>query len=121
MAMFGNAHAVDVTAAQEEFARLLGEDEQLHAAFELVRDSILFTDRRLIFVDKEGVTGKKVEYLSVLYKSITRFSVETAGPFDLDADLKIWTSGSHEPIEKSFTRGVNVYEMQGILAKFAAR
>jgi len=52
----------------------------------------IFTNKRLILVDKQGITGKKIEYFSVVYKSISRFSIETAGNFDLDAELKIWIS-----------------------------
>jgi hypothetical protein len=94
MALFGNAHTVDPAKAQHEYARLLGQDEQVYAAYLLIRDTILFTDRRLILVDKQGITGKKTEYHSVPYRSITHFSVETAGTFDLDAELKIWISGT---------------------------
>ncbi|TVL92494.1 PH domain-containing protein [Streptomyces sp. SAJ15] len=121
MGLFGNAHTVDVGAAQRDFARLLGHGEQVHAAFQLVRDTILFTDRRLILVDKQGITGKKVEYHSIPYRSITHFAVETAGTFDLDAELKIWISGSPVPVEKTFTKGVDIYEVQAILTQFVAR
>ncbi|MEU3722904.1 PH domain-containing protein [Streptomyces sp. NPDC031705] len=121
MGLFGNAHTTDPASAQRDYARLLGHGEQVHAAYLLVRDTILFTDRRLVFVDKQGLTGKKVEYHSVPYRSITHFSVETAGHFDLDAELKIWISGSPAPIEKTFTKGVDIYEMQAILTQFVAR
>jgi hypothetical protein len=59
MALFGNAHSIDPAQAQQEYARLLGHGEQIHAAYLLIRDTILFTDRRLILVDKQGITGKK--------------------------------------------------------------
>lgn len=121
MGLFGNAHTVDPVSAQRDYARLLGQGEQVHAAFLLIRDTILFTDRRLVLVDKQGLTGKKVEYHSVPYRSITHFSVETAGHFDLDAELKIWISGSSTPIEKTFTKGVDIYEVQAILTQFVAR
>jgi hypothetical protein len=85
------------------------------------RSTILFTDRRLILIDKQGITGKKVEYHSVPYRSITHFAVETAGTFDLDAELKIWISGTPTPIEKTFTKGVDIYEVQAILTQFVAR
>ena len=85
--MMGNASKLDPRAAASEFGRLLAQGEQLHAAYQLVRDSFLFTDRRLILVDKQGMTGKMVEYHSVPYRAITQFSVETAGHFDLDAEL----------------------------------
>lgn len=121
MALFGNAHTIDPMKAQGEYGRLLGHGEQVHAAYLLIRDTILFTDRRLVLIDKQGITGKKVEYHSIPYKSITHFAVETAGHFDLDAELKIWVSGSATPIEKTFTKGVNIYEVQAILTQFVAR
>ncbi|MDT0547979.1 MULTISPECIES: PH domain-containing protein [Streptomyces] len=121
MALFGNAHTVDPASAQRDYAKLLGQGEQIQAAYQLIRDTILFTDRRLIFVDKQGITGKKVEYHSVPYKSITHFAVETAGHFDLDAELKIWISSNATPIEKTFTKGVDIYEVQAILTQFVAK
>jgi hypothetical protein len=57
----------------------------------------------------------------VPYQSITHFSVETAGTFDLDAELKIWLSGSAEPIAKQFGKGVDVYEVQALLSAFVTR
>ncbi|MEU1038149.1 PH domain-containing protein [Streptomyces sp. NPDC005551] len=121
MALFGNAHTIDSATAQQDYARLLGQGERVHAAFLLIRDTILFTDRRMILIDKQGLTGKKVEYHSVPYRSITHFAVETAGHFDLDAELKIWISGTPTPIQKTFTKGVDIYEVQAILTQFAAR
>ena len=69
-------------------------------------------------IDKQGLTGKKVEYHSVPYRSITHFAVETAGTFDLDAELKIWISGNAVPIQKQFTKQVDIYEVQAILSHF---
>ncbi|MFJ1704636.1 PH domain-containing protein [Kitasatospora sp. NPDC088346] len=120
MALFGNAHKVDPAAAQKEFARLFGNGEQVHAAYQLIRDTFMFTDRRLILIDKQGITGKKTEYHSIPYKSITHFAVETAGNFDLDAELKIWVSGNPLPIQKTFTKGVDIYEVQAVLTQYVA-
>lgn len=117
--IMGNAGRIDNGQAQQEFRRLLGDGEQIYAAYILVRDAMLFTNRRLILVDKQGVTGRKVEYHSVLYRSITHFSVETAGTFDLDAELNIWVSGRGDPIRKQFNRKVDIYEVQSILTHFA--
>lgn len=61
----------------------------------------MFTNKRLIFVDKQGFTGKKVEHMSVVYKSISRFSIETAGSFDLDAELKSGCQESSYQVFKS--------------------
>ena len=114
----GNASRVDPATAAQEYGRLFAQGEQVHAAYQLVRDVFLFTDRRLILVDKQGMTGRKVSYHSVPYKSVTHFTVETAGTFDLDAELKIWLSGRGEPIVKQFSKNVNVYEVQALLSAF---
>ncbi|MFD0291199.1 PH domain-containing protein [Streptomyces sp. NPDC127118] len=115
MALFGNAHTMDPGKAAREYARLLGQGEQVHGAYQLIRDAILLTNQRMILIDKQGLTGKKIEYHSLPYRSITHFSVETAGHFE------IWVSGSATPIEKTFTKGVNIYEVQAILTQFVAR
>ena len=65
----GNASRVDPAQAAQEYGRLLAQGEQVHAAYLLVRDAFLFTDRRLILVDKQGVTGRKVQYHSIPYRA----------------------------------------------------
>jgi hypothetical protein len=85
----------------------------------LIRDFFVFTNKRLVLVDKQGLTGKKVEYHSIPYKSITHFSVETAGRFDRDAEMKIWISGIREPIEREFKKGTDVIVgVQKALARY---
>lgn len=116
--LMGNAGSVDPGRAQQEYGRLLGNGEQIYAAYILVRDAMLFTNRRLILVDKQGLSGRKVSYHSVPYRSITHFAVETAGTFDMDAELVIWISGAGEPLQKKFNRQVDIYEVQGILSHF---
>ena len=79
---------------------------------------IVFTEKRLILVDKQGVTGKKTSYKSIPYHSISRFTVrESSGHFDLDAELKIWISSALEPAEVlQFKSDNNVFEIQQALA-----
>jgi hypothetical protein len=116
--LLGNAGAVDKDKLQSEYANLLSTNEEIEVGFKLIRDTFIFTNKRLILVDKQGLTGSKIEYLSVTYKSISRFSVETAGTFDLDAELKIWISSETTPsIQKKFNKSVNVYDVQKILAQ----
>lgn len=69
-------------------------------------------------MDRQGLTGNKVEYHSLPYRSITHFSVETAGHFDLDAELKIWISGNPMPIQKRFNKNLNIYAVQSVLAGY---
>jgi hypothetical protein len=119
--LLGNASKYDLSTANEEYGTILGSEEQIQHAYKLIRDAILFTNHRLILVDKQGLTGKKIEYLSIPYKSVVRFSVESAGHFDLEAELKIWTSGMTTPLQKQFSSSVNIYEVQALLAEYVGR
>lgn len=102
--LFGNAGVADPDKLSQQFGALLIPGEQIEIGFTLIRDMFIFTNKRMILVDKQGLRGKKVEYLSVIYKAISRFSVETGGSFDLDAELKIWISGEPRPsVEKDST------------------
>ncbi|MDT0642899.1 PH domain-containing protein [Zunongwangia sp. F363] len=117
--LLGNAGAIDKEKLQADYGKLLIPSENIEAGFKIIRDTFIFTNKRLILIDVQGITGRKTEYFSVLYKSITRFSVETAGSFDLDAELKIWISGESTPsISKKFDKKVNIYEVQKLLAEF---
>jgi hypothetical protein len=116
--MMGNASEMDAKKAEQEVADLLANAEHVEHAYKLIRDMLIFTNKRLILLDKQGVTGKKMEYHSIPYKNITHFSVETAGTFDLDAELKLWVSGSSEPIEKTFNKQLNIYKVQAVLANY---
>ncbi|WP_375583232.1 PH domain-containing protein [Cyclobacterium xiamenense] len=117
--LIGNAGVVDKAKLEQEYAQLLTENEEIEIGFKLVRDTFIFTSKRLMLVDKQGLTGRKTEYMSVAYKSISRFSIETAGTFDLDAELKIYISSEEKPsIAKKFNSRVNVYDVQRVLAKY---
>lgn len=100
--LLGNASEIDITEVQEEMAGVLASNEQITKAYKLVRDMILFTNHRMIQVDKQGITGSKVEYHSIPYKSVTQFKVETAGRFDMESELKIFVSGG-EMLEINLT------------------
>jgi hypothetical protein len=116
-AILGNAGSVSQDQLLKQYGQLLIEGEEIELGFKLIRDTFIFTTKRLILVDKQGLTASKTEYKSISYKSITRFSIETAGTFDLDAELKIWVSSELQPsIRKQFNKSVNVYEVQKVLA-----
>ena len=116
-ALLGNAGSVSQEDLLKKYGQLLTDKEEIEMGFKLIRDTFIFTNKRLILVDVQGLTGSKTEYKSISYKSITRFSVETAGTFDLDPELKIWVSSELNPsIVKQFNKSVNVYEVQKVLA-----
>ena len=115
--LMGNASQKNVDKVERDLEDILVPGEQVTLAFSPIRDLIVFTEFRLILVDKQGVTGKKTSYKSLPYRSISRFSVETSGHFDLDAELKIWVSSAVEPSEVlQFKSDNSVIEIQQALA-----
>ncbi|CAN7368555.1 PH domain-containing protein [Variovorax sp. LjRoot178] len=119
--VLGNAAKIDPATIQREFSQILAKGEVVEHAYQLIRDYFVFTDKRFVLVDKQGITGKKTEYHSIPYKRITHFSIETAGTFDLDAELKIWISGMATPIQKQFNKKLSIYEVQSVLASYVLK
>ena len=74
-------------------AELLIDGEQIMSSFRGMRDMVIFTNKRIIAVNVQGISGKKRDYTSLPYSKIQAFSVESAGTFDLDAELELWFSG----------------------------
>ena len=116
--LLANASAIDATSAEQQLGRILLPGEDVHRAFAVLRDLFVFTSKRLILVDKQGLTGSKVAFVSVPYKSIRFFSVETAGTFDLDSEMRIYVAGLPTPIQKQFPRGGTIYDVQMALAHY---
>ncbi|MDI4652000.1 MULTISPECIES: PH domain-containing protein [Pseudoalteromonas] len=117
--LMGNASEVDNDDLEELLANTLIDGEAVQKAYKVIRDMFIFTNKRLIIIDKQGVTGSKVEMLSIAYSKITKFSKESAGHFDLDAELKIWVGSDPTPISKDFKAGDNINEVYRIISEFA--
>ncbi|MBO5651894.1 PH domain-containing protein [Selenomonas ruminantium] len=116
--LIGNAAETDIDDVKKDYGKLLGKNEQVIQAYKWVRDLLIFTDYRLILVDIQGATGKKVDYHSIPYKSIRHFAVESTGHFDLEAELKIWVAGlGAEPLVYTFSKDADVYRVQALLAE----
>ena len=116
--LMGNATEVDIAEVEQEISPLTIEGEKIEKAYKVIRDLFIFTNKRLILVDKQGMTGKKVEYHSIPYSDIGHFSTETAGHFDADAELKIWVRGHQVPIVKEFKKGSNLEAIQKTIAHY---
>ena len=119
--LFGNASEINAKELQKDLEVTVIEGEMVVKAFKILRDLFIFTDKRLLLIDKQGITGKKAEYHSIPYKSISHFSVETAGTFDMDAEMKIYISGNPTPIQREFKRGTDIVGVQKVLAQFVLK
>ena len=84
---------INIDEGQKLVSDLLIEDEKVYFAFSSMRDKLVFTNKRIISLNVQGVTGKKVDYTSIPYSKIQTFSIESSGTFDLDSELDITISG----------------------------
>ncbi|MDN3488818.1 PH domain-containing protein [Pseudoalteromonas sp. APC 3694] len=117
--LMGNASEVDDADLEKVLANTLIEGERVEKAYKVVRDMFIFTNKRLILLDKQGVTGSKMEMISIAYSKITKFSKESAGQFDLDAELKIWVGSDPTPISKDFKAGDNINDVYRIISQYS--
>ena len=99
------------------YGPLLADGEIIEAGFVILRDTFLFTNKRLIIVSIQGISGKQTDYLSIPYNKINKFCIQTGDSFDLNAELKLWVGTDTIPLEKKFNQDVNVYEVHKILAR----
>lgn len=105
----------------DEYAARVGDlllpGEKIIGAFKALRDGVVFTDKRIIAVNVQGITGKKKDFTSLPYSKIVVFSVETAGSFDLDSELEMYFSGLGR-VKFEFTGQTNVVEIARLIAGY---
>lgn len=95
---------------------ILVNGEESVAAYKTIRDSAIFTNKRLIVRDAQGLTGKKVEVYSLPYSSINMWSTENAGKFlDLNAEVELWTRAGH--IKINLNKNVDIRKIDRIISE----
>lgn len=92
-ASFVKLRPVNDNAFEKMIAPLLVEGEEHIGSYQSIRDGVVFTNKRIIAINIQGITGKKKDFTSLPYSKIQAFSVETAGTIDLDSELELWFSG----------------------------
>ena len=92
-ASFVKLRPVNDNAFEKVIAPILVNGEEIVRSFQSIRDGVVFTNKRIITINIQGLTGKKKDFTSLPYNKVQAFSVETAGAFDLDSELDLWFSG----------------------------
>lgn len=90
--------------------------EQVLHTFRTIRDGVVFTDKRIIAINIQGMTGKKKDFTSLPYNRIQAISVETAGLLDLDGELELWFSGLGK-VRFEFVSGTDVAQLCRIVSE----
>ncbi len=95
---------------------LLIPKEEIIGVYKSVRDYVVFTNRRFISANIQGVTGKKRDYTIMPYSKISVFSIETSGVFDMDSELQLFFSGVGRVIFQ-FTGGSDIVEIGQMISR----
>jgi len=97
---------------------MLIQGEQIISTYKTVRDGVVFTNKRIIAISVQGITGSKKDFTSLPYSKISAYSVETAGTIDLDSELEMWFSGLGK-VKFEFKNNANVTEICRIISTYA--
>ncbi|UTZ28391.1 PH domain-containing protein [Vibrio campbellii] len=83
---------IETSKVREDFHKFLIDGESIFSGFKTVRDQVVFTNKRVIAANVQGITGSKVDYTSLPYSKINAFSIETSGTLDLDCEIELFLS-----------------------------
>ena len=108
---------IDPKKISDSVAPLLIDGERIIGAYKAMRDFVVFTDKRVIAVNVQGVTGKKTDYTSLPYSKVTAYSVETAGVIDLDSELQLYFSGLGQ-VSFDFSGESDIVEIGRAISEF---
>ncbi len=103
-----------------ELAPLLVDGEKILGCYQDVRDHVVFTDKRVIAVNVQGITGKKKDFTSLPYAKVSVFSIETAGTFDLESELELYYSGVGR-VRFEFRGSSDIIDIGRIISQYALR
>ena len=115
-AYFMKLKPVDDKAFSGLISPMLVQDEFIICSFQSVRDGVVFTDKRVIAINVQGVTGKKKDFTSLPYSKIQAYSVETAGVLDTDCELDLWFSGLGK-VRFEFIHTMNISEICKLISE----
>jgi hypothetical protein len=112
-----NLKEISVKNIRQEVAMFMVPDEQVIQAFQTVRDQVIFTNKRVLTVNVQGITGKKVSYFSYPYSKVQYFGVETAGVLDIDSELTLMFSNGAK-LQFDFKSQVNIQAICSTISQF---
>ena len=112
-----NLKEIKLSEIREEVRSLLQDDESIECAFMTIRDQVIFTSKRIFVVNVQGITGKKVSYLSYPYSKIQYYGIETAGLLDIDSELILaFNNGAH--LQFDFKTAVDVLKLNNLISRY---
>ena len=107
---------VDDKAYANLIAPMFVQGEHIIGTYQSIRDGVVFTNKRIIAINVQGLTGKKKDFTSLPYSKIQAYSVETAGVLDTDCELDLWFSGLGK-VRFEFIHTMNIAEICKLISE----
>lgn len=115
-AVFCKLKPVDDKTFLSMVSPMFAAGEVVIGSYQGIRDGVVFTNKRIISINVQGISGKKKDFTSLPYSRIQAYSVETAGVWDNDSELDLWFSGiGHVRFE--FVRSLNVADICRLISE----
>ena len=112
-----NLQAIKLEEIRPEVNDLLLDGEKYVAAFKTIRDQAVFTDKRLIAINVQGITGKKISYFSYPYSKVQYFGIETAGVLDIDSEI-IFAFSNGARLQFDFKSKVDIHKISNMVSNY---
>lgn len=113
---FAKLRPIDENVFASDIAPMFTSDENIIATYQGMRDGVVFTNKRIIAINVQGLSGKKKDFTSMPYNRVQVYSVETSGLLDNDTELDLWFSGlGHVRFE--FIRSMNVADICRLISE----
>lgn len=108
---------VSIDSVANTVSAIITDGETIVGAYKGIRDFVVFTNKRIITANVQGMTGKKIDFTSLPYKNISTYSIETSGVFDLDTELELWFSGLGK-VRLEFRGSVDIKSINRLISHY---
>ncbi len=117
-----NLKPISVDAVRSEVNGLLVRDEEVVMAFQTIRDQLLFTNKRIISIDVQGLTGKRKSFSIMPYSKIQYFSIQTPGFGELIPDSELFVVFSDSFTARfEFKGNVDIGKIGRVISEYVLR
>ena len=114
-----NLKQISVDAVKKEVTALLVNGEEVVMAFQTVRDQLAFTNKRIIAIDVQGITGKRRSYSIMPYSKIQYFSIQTPGFAELFSDSELFLMFNNSFTAKfEFKGGADIAKIGRMISEY---
>ncbi len=114
-----NLRPINVNEVRNELYGLLLNDEVILSAFKIIRDQLVFTNKRIVAIDVQGITGSKRSFSSLPYSKVQFFAIQTPSVMEMVKDSELYlefSSGFSATFE--FKGDVDIGQIGRMVSKY---